>query len=58
MGTDIARLKRDILHVLSAVLKNLTLLFSSCRPLSKTVRFNVLKVTPQGSSAGSKMFSQ
>lgn len=26
----------------------------SCRPLSKTVRFNVLKVIPAGSSGGGK----
>jgi small subunit ribosomal protein S11e len=27
-----------------------------CRPLSKTVRFNVLKVIPQGSAAQKKAF--
>jgi hypothetical protein len=28
-----------------------------CRPLSKTVRFNVLRVIPAGSSSGKKGFS-
>ena len=28
-----------------------TVVIGQCRPLSKTVRFNVLRVTPQGSSS-------
>ena len=28
-----------------------------CRPLSKTVRFNVLKVIPMGTKLGSKAFT-
>ncbi|CAM8895116.1 unnamed protein product [Rhodiola kirilowii] len=32
-------------------------IIGQCRPLSKTVRFNVLKVVPAGSSGGKKAFT-
>ena len=35
-----------------------TVIVGQCRPLSKTVRFNVLKVIPFGSKAGSKSFAE
>jgi len=35
-----------------------TVIVGQCRPLSKTVRFNVLKVIPFGSKSGSKSFAE
>ena len=42
---------------LFALLCQAKLLVFMCRPLSKTVRFNVLRVIPKGQKAGKKGFS-
>ena len=39
------------------LLRQAELLLFVCRPLSKTVRFNVLRVIPKGQKAGKKGFS-